>query len=432
MECISVTEGEPFMVDVPLRDSVRAAGHRLKRELKPRYGGLIEDSGRFTISGIIGTIGLRRGHVLEVRPKVSVGTDWVRAVLDLLVGRERVDAGGERLAGVSARRNDLLEALSAIYAARLERAIRRDGPIMMIERTTGVLPRLKGKLIATEWIRRATWQPHRFPVTYSRLSTDNIFSRTLVWVANSMAGAIRSLHTRTSLRATAQALRPGLPAEIALPTGAAARQLPSQWSAYAPAWSIASSFLMHQSLLGTTGTRFGPSIAIEAWPLLEELLRRALIAATQLGADDGRTLAAPPKSSVPLLVAPSGLARRSHGLEPDGQLVEDGRTVATFEAKYTRREAGSSWPAESHRYQALAAAAVCKSPLAVLIYPDDLPAGAWAVEGFNGHPRWLAAIGLSLYSYASGLGDEERGRQILALVDTAERALPHSAALPIP
>lgn len=432
MERTFVVEGEPFTVDPALRGAVRAAGRRLRLELKPRYGGLTEDGGRFTISGIVGTVALRRGRALEVRPRVPAGADWIRAVLELLVGRERVDAGGERLAGLSVHRKDLLEATAAIYAARLERAIRRDGPILIIEGTTEQLPRLKGKLLATGWIRHATWQPHRFPVTYNRLNADNVFSRTLSWVAGSLAASVRSPHTRASLRAAAQALRPGLPPGLTLPSGAVARRLPSQWSAYGPAWSIATALLLRRSLLGAAGARLAPSIAIEAWPLLEELLRRSLVAASRRAATHGRAVAVAPRTRVPLLHTPSGLASRPHGVEPDGMLVEEGRPIATFEAKYTRRDAGGDWPAEAHRYQALATASACDSPLAVVVYPDDLPAGAWVVEGFGGRPRWLAAVGLDLFSYSSGAGDEERGLRIFELLEASGRPLPLSAPLPIP
>jgi hypothetical protein len=90
-------------------------------------------------------------------------------------------------------------------------------------------------------------------------------------------------------------------------------------------------------------------------------------------------------------------------------------TVATFEAKYVRRNK-AEWPEREHIYQTLTTAAACGSPLAVLVYPEQFEPVWWQVEGFNGSPSYLAAIGLGLYSYRRGIGDETRGSRLLGLL----------------
>ena len=41
---------------------------------------------------------------------------------------------------------------------------------------------------------------------------------------------------------------------------------------------------------------------------------------------------------------------------------------------------------------------------------------AWDVAGFNGMPAHLAAVGLGLFAYKRGVGDETRGDQLLQVL----------------
>jgi hypothetical protein len=118
---------------------------------------------------------------------------------------------GERAAGLSPNRRSLLEVLASIYAARLERAIRRDGPILLIKRQSSTDTFLKGKLDVTKWTASAVWQPHRFPIAFSALSVDHEFSQALVTTAQILASLSRSSDTQGRLRSAARALRPGYP-----------------------------------------------------------------------------------------------------------------------------------------------------------------------------------------------------------------------------
>jgi 5-methylcytosine-specific restriction enzyme subunit McrC len=414
---IACIEGEPFSLDVPLRPLLRSAAARLSRQLRPRFKPLAEDQGEFTIHGLIGSISLGPGATIDITPKTQPGEDWLRAVLQLLAGSDRIDIAEERLSGLSPSRRDLLELLAAIYAARLERALRRDGPILTMESMKTVLPRLKGKLNVSAWSRRAVWAPHRFPLSYNSLTSENDFSRALAYAARLLYEASRSSDTRFRLASCARALQSGF-SDAPPPRTTTMRQLPSQWAVYRPAWSIAKALLLRKSLLGTTGHQTGLSIVIEAWPLLERLLQRSLIAGARLGSTLGRDLSAPSRSERPLLTNPIGSANRTHHVVPDGRLIEGNRTVATFEAKYKRREA--DWPKREDVYQALCTAAAFHSPLAVLVYPEAFPSAFWKVQGMGNCPGKLAAVGLDVFSYRAGTGDDTRGRLCLDLLAGAE------------
>jgi hypothetical protein len=118
---------------------------------------------------------------------------------------------------------------------------------------------------------------------------------------------------------------------------------------------------------------------------------------------------------------------------PDGELASAGSTAATFEAKYVRRGTGE-WPEREHVYQTLTTAAVCGSPLAVLVYPEQFDTVWWQVKGFKGSPSHLAAIGLGLYSYRRGTGDETRGSRLLDLLAARPAFAPTASvdSLPTP
>jgi McrBC 5-methylcytosine restriction system component len=415
MLSIACVEGEPFRVEANLRDMVRAAGARLVTQLRPRFRILSEDAGAFTVSGVIGTISLGPGLLLDVVPKTGPAEDWVHSVLSLLIGTDRIDAAGERAAGLSQQRRDLLEILAAIYAARLRRALGRDGPIVLISRQQAELQRLKGKLRVTPWLRRAVWQPHRMPVAFDHLTADHDFARGLAFVARLLARSTSSPITRGALVEAARSLRPGHSEDVMVASSVATRSLPPQWSSFEPAWSIAAAILSQRSLLGPTGRYHGISIVIEAWPLLERLLQRALSAAVRLALKDGKQLGSPTKFGATLLDQPRGSASASRRVEPDGRLELGGRTIATFEAKYQRR-VDQEWPYRGDIFQALATAAACGSPVAVLVYPETFPTAWWRVRGFDDHPAHLAAIGLGLFSYRGQRNDDALGRRVLDLL----------------
>jgi 5-methylcytosine-specific restriction endonuclease McrBC regulatory subunit McrC len=393
MKRVECTEGEPFILERRLAPRLRLECARLQRQLRSRFVILNESAHAFTINGIIGVVHLDTHTFLDIAPKTAPQEDWISATLDLLAGSHRVDISDTRAASLSSHRRTLLEAVASIYATRLEHAIRREGPILVMRRQTARLSTLRGKLDITEWARRARWQPHVLPVTFSTLAVDNEFSQTLTYVAQVLADMSHVEETRERLRRAARALRPGCPAARISDNQPRLRQLPQQWSAYQPAWSLAISVLSRKSLLGSRGQYHGYSFVVEAWPLLESLLQRSITSAALIGRRHNRNLTAPPKGHFKILSPRHDADGEPKSVEPDGRLADDHQTVATFEAKYKKRQS-SNWPAREDIYQALVAAAAAQSPLSVLVYPEAFDPVRWNVSGLRGWPVELVAVGL--------------------------------------
>ncbi len=425
---IGCREGEAFSIERHLQPNLRQALARIQKQLRPSFSILSELDGQFRISGIVGTIDIGARTLVEVSPKTHPSDDWIRAVLDLLVGSDRVEVAHERRGGFSQNRRSLLEVVAGLYAGRLERAIYRDGPILLMSRRHSRSAVLKGKLEATAWTESILQQPHRFPISFNELSVDNHFSRALAYVSHVLSALSQSSVTRRRLESAARALRPGSPTHFADFDPTVIRQLPSQWAAYNPAWSIATAILANKSLLGSKGPQHGLSIVVEAWPLLETLLERSVVAAAMLGKAQGAiSLEVSRRLALPILTNPSGEGASSRTVEPDARLILNGQTHASFEAKYKTRNQGSSWPDREDIYQALVAAAASGSPVAVLVYPQSFPPMRWRVEGMQQRPAQLVAMGLDLFNYQQGVGDAVRGRLIL---DTLDGTNSHGAVAP--
>lgn len=404
-------ENEQLFLDTEKREALRQAINSLSSSLRPRLRQFEEQGEYCIIRNLIGTIAFRDGRVVEVVPKTRPGGDWIRAVLSLLV-ESRVDISGERTGGMSAPREDLAVALARLYTDRIERALRRDGPLLLMQRTHRSSTTFAGKLDVTSWLRDAWKKPVPFPVETSQLQADNDFSCAMAITAEILARVSKDHGIASRLRAAARLLRPGAPAAVALPAGVEHRILPSQWAVYRPAWAIAVAVLGRRSPFSAEGSHRGVTIAIEPWPLLEELLRRSLKAAAFEAAKDGRVVVPKPEEAVPLLRDASGIPTAN--VKPDGQLIEAGRTLATFDAKY-RDRSGDSRPTEGELYQALAEARATGAPLAVLAYPDSRPPEESNIQISGGRPERLLTIGLDLFAYRSGY-ESAHGRAIWELV----------------
>lgn len=404
-------ENTPLSIGLEKREALRQAIERISTSLQPRLR-QFEDQGEYcVIRNLIGTVELRDGSLVEVIPKTAPGGDWVRAVLSLIVD-DRVEITGERLGGLSASREDLAAALARLYADRLERGLRRDGPLLLMQRIRRSSTTFAGKLDVSSWLRDAWKRPVPFPVETSQLQADNDFSRAMAVAAEILARASRDHGVASRLRAAAGMLRPGAAAVVSLPAGIERRVLPSQWAVYHSAWSIAVSVLRRRSPFGADGSNRGVTIAIEPWPLLEELLRRSLKSAAFEAAKDGRVVFMRPEERITLLQNSSGTATAS--TKPDGQLIEGGQALATFDAKYRDRSVDRR-PTEGELYQALAEARAAGAQIAVLAYPDGLPTEESRVQVPGGAPERLLTIGLDLFGYRHGY-ESLRGREIWELI----------------
>jgi hypothetical protein len=415
MRCIDVVEGEDFILIGNEAERLREAVERLRVQLKPSFSLLAERAGTFRLTNVVGTVDLGAGLVLQVAPKVDGAADWVTAVVALLTGKEGIDVAGERRAGFSKSHNRLLDAIAKTYLRRLERAFRQEGPIVLMERRSVELPSLNGRLDVTRWARTALWRPHIFPVVRTEFAQDNPFTRGLVYVADALAHISTDQKARSGLRALSRDLCVGISANAPPPSGIGNRALPEQWSAYKPAWSLAMAILSKTSLFGPTGGHAGVGLAIEAWPLLETLLERTLQAVQRVGNATGRGLSYQVQGEVPLLSPRGGLPQEPFSPRPDGRLFENGKLLATFEAKYSAYS--GSRPQREHIYQALTTAAACGAATAILVYPETFEPQVWDVTGVSGQPRVLVAVGLGLYKWLPPNDAEARAEKMLALVD---------------
>ena len=117
------------------------------------------------------------------------------------------------------------------------------------------------------------------------------------------------------------------------------------------------------------------------------------------------------QKNIPLLSPASADLARVHFAEPDGMLFENGKPIATFEAKY--RDIDVKRGPEPHEiYQALAAARAAGAALAVLVYPGSFEPLAWSIDQPGAYPSRLMALGLEMFSYRPG-GESERGERLL-------------------
>lgn len=426
MAALQCIEGEPFVVDATTRQLLNVSFTRLKRELRFRSWPLSDSPGSaLTINGIVGVIALGDGRTINVTPKTEPDDDWVRSVLNLLSVSDRIDVAGERTSGLVPEYRDIRAVMAAIYAARLEDAIKQDGPLLLLRRQGQLRSSLRGKLNASAWLRHASYRPHLFPTETAVLTTDNEFAQAMAFVAEVLARETPNHGVKSRLYTLQKALLPGRAPQSYAPSGVELRNLPAQWASYEPAWSIARAILLRKSLLGAVGSHQGLSIAIEIWPLLERLLIRSLRAAVQASRN-------PPSAHVGISVPPKPYSRElltpvqttamfySRSVYPDGLLIRDDQTRATFDAKYKKRKQGSDWPSREDIYQVVTTAAAYSSPLAVLVYPERFETVWWNVSGLKGSPKRLAAIGLDLFSFRPGAGDLVRGREILDLLDASE------------
>lgn len=417
-------EGTYNCIPPQLAPGLRRAMERVRGDLRPRLRPLSEAGGRFRIDGIIGTIQLDPTTLLRVEPKTEPGEDWVGAVLELVLPSIRVDAIPYPARPQHWRRRDPLDAIAGLYLARLERALRRDGPLLVLTRTQGEGQVLKGRLLASQWLRHATWRPHILPFEHNQLSPDNVFTRVLAYTSALLARASTALQIRVALAEAARLLRPGYPDVNAPPPVAFSLDVPAQWAVYRPAWEIAKMVLGSRSLMGQTGKRHGLTLAIEAWPLLEQLLHRVLRRAGTMSGDIGRALKAAQQSD-PLLTHPEGSATGQRYAIPDGRLLEGDRTIAVFDAKYSRRSDQAEWPRRSHTHQVLVAAAASGAETAVLAYPESFPPASWHVSMGPSGPKRLVCVGMDMFHFTGRRDEEElRAKALLEAVLPAGRSDP--------
>lgn len=404
---IQLREYETLAVSPEMHSSLAMGAVSLAAQMSPTIRQFRSDGRSVSFGNVVGTFSLPNGDVVEIAPKIAAN-NWTAAVLQLLSDDTRLAVTGSLHSRPSNRSDDLTTALSLEYARRLDLALRKDGPMQVYQRKHETSRTWRGQLDVSRWARTSALDPARFPMNRDELSHVNDFTRGLSFVAGLLSRSAAGSETASRLRRLQYAALPGAPVPSFVSAAAGRKQLPSQWASYRPAWHIAAPILRSQSVVGDPGRATGLEVAVEPWRLLETYLGRALgaLAASGLG------LFAQPKRSHTLLserqtqgeehrsLSPSAAFPTS--VEPDGRVTDlQGRTVATFEAKYSREVK------REHVFQALTTAAALNSPLAVLVYPWQEAPRTLAVTGFQGSPTTLVAIGAGLFDYRRGESDRE-------------------------
>lgn len=410
---LHLREYQPTPATATRLQDFRQGADQLNHQLLPTIRQFQSDGRSASFGNVVGSFSLPSGDVVEVAPKVS-SEGWTTGVIHLLSEETRLAVTGSQHSRPSDGKNDLTAALALEYARRLERALRKDGPMMVYERRHEAGRKWRGRLDVTTWARTSTLDPTRFPMGHDELSVLNDFTRAMSVVAGLLGRSAAGGEAASRLRRLQNAVIPGSPVPSFINPSVAHRRLPAQWASYLPAWDIAAPIIRSQSVVGDPGRATGLEVAVEPWRLLETLLERSLAAVAAVDAD----LRVQPKSTFPLLAdcvdtQMAGGGRFPRAVEPDGVLRHtDGRVLATFEAKYSNR------PKREHVFQALATAAALTSPTAFLLYPWAESPRRFSVTGFHGHPLSLVTIGVDLFSYRRGESDQKVAAQVRSLMST--------------
>jgi hypothetical protein len=425
MERLEAVEGLPLNVDPATAQIIRERLVALREELRPRIPFVAGGDANLVLNNLVGSVQLAPNLVLDVAPKTQADTNWAAAIIDLLVD-ERAHYGGETEFAEAIPKMVLPDVYARLYVDQLDRAVRREGPLAVLERRNRARPALTGRLDVTTWVTTRSSNPAMFPQSQTELTVDNAYTTAMSWVAEALAARSSDPRLAARLRSFSTRLRPGHPTHAAVDPSVALRDIPPQWRAYRPAWATASAFIRRIAPLHRWGTLAGFGLAVEPWPLLERLLHRGLRSAVTQAADEGLALRAVEHAGFPLLTrkggpTQGGLSRlhASRNVDPDGSLWRGDTIVATFEAKYSVPNADRF---RTHYFQALSSAAALDSPLAVLVYPEAAPALTWDVSGFNGKPERLVAVGLDMYNYRYGVGDAAVGQVLLDVVRSTAAA----------
>lgn len=413
-ERLQAVEGEPVRVPQHLYEDLAREGEKVALELGLRIGGTTRLAGALRFDNMIGTIATRRA-VLEIIPKTRPGQDWMASVLDLIDDRP-VAFAEDVPAEESAPPPGFLEMIARSYAARLGTALALEGPITTIETASERSSMLSGRLRVEEWLVKAAWDGHRFPVDRQHLSPHNAFSDTLSFVGYMLAPHIGDPLLRRELLACVETLSHGreVPAP---PPNAVGLRLPDQWGGYEPAWTIAQLVLRQKAPLGSRAALQGMSLAIEPWRLLERLLERTVAALASMLDVGGFEYMSKRQSGTSFLTGSlKGDARR---LLPDCVLARDGSAIANFEAKY-RDYQRTGAPRREESYQAITAGRALGTSLAVLVYPNAMTPRIFEILQAGHRPDRLAVVGLDMFGYRRGSGEVSRATQLRELFENEE------------
>lgn len=414
-------EGEPVRVPADTYEELAREGERIARDLGLRFGGVTRLPGALKFENMIGTVATGQAAV-ELMPKTRPDQNWMQSVLDLMDNRP-IAISDDVPASDSAPDARFVDLIARAFSKRLSDALAVEGVITTIISTFSRSPILSGRLRVGEWIRRASYEGHRFPVDHQVLSIDNAYAQTLAYVGQCLAVHIREAWFRRQLLECVETLSGGREVH-APPANAVGLDLPVQWGAYEPAWTIAQMVLKQRSRFGPRPLPYGMSLVIEPWILLERLLERTLAQLAQRLSRTGAKFRSQPQRSR-IFLAGSMLDEGSRYLIPDCVLLRNDGPIVNFETKY-RDYARTGAPLRGESYQAITAARALGTPLTVLVYPNAMPSQLFTVEKPGHPPEQLAVVGLDMFGYRKVVGEKERADQLCSLLEN----LPGTCIMP--
>jgi hypothetical protein len=409
---ITAVEGEPVRIPADVYEELAREGERVARELSLGFGGVTRLPSALRFDNMIGTVAKGRAAV-EVVPKTNPGQDWMQSVLDLMDDNPVVVVD-DQPASDSAPKARFIDLIGRAYASRLSNALALEGPITTIEAVFNRSPMLSGRLRVGEWLERAAYEGHRFPVDRQVLTMANAYARTLAHVGQILAPHVRSALVRRQLLETSDVLAGGYEVPDA-PPNAVGLQLPIQWGAYEPAWTIAQLILRQRTRFGERPQPHGMSLVIEPWILLERLLERTLACLARQLTGGGQTFRSRPQRGLRFLIG-TGPGDPDRHLVPDCVLLRENVPVVNFEAKY-RDYARTGGPSRGESYQAITAGRASGTSLAVLVYPNCMPPRIFQVRKAGQMPNQMGVFGLDLFGYRRGMGEQERADRLHRLLE---------------
>lgn len=413
---LRVVEGQAFEPESHTVKLIQHALREVQRDLQTTVPPLVESGRLLTIDGIVGDVSLGSRR-LTIEPKVDAHSAWIESVAYMVTLGARVHVGLTVGASPAPSRG-LTDALAKLYAAALAEAMRADGPILVVRRTSSDGFRLRGKLDITRWTRRAAVNPISFPTSFDELTTDNSYSRALSRACLILSNSTSDTRLRSRLLSLAAQVRPDRAGDAVVHEPIAHLRLPSQFAKYRTSWTLARAVLSRRTPTRGNLDRLGITIAVEPWRLLETLLWAALgrLVTQQPRETDERELLARAPWQRRYLLARSETADASDKyVRPDGLLIRDGTPIAAFEAKYTKRQ--RNWPPPHHMYQAMVAASTLGCKTSTLVYPELFTPSQWRLEGTS-EPAVLQALGVGLYSTRGPEDLDNLARRLAACVDS--------------
>ncbi|MEE3500478.1 5-methylcytosine restriction system specificity protein McrC [Acidiphilium acidophilum] len=408
---IRAREGDAVPVPTGIYEELAQEGDLIARNLKLRLGGVTRLSGALRFDNMIGSIVTRRASI-ELAPKTDPGQNWIHSVLDLLDDRP-IAVSNDAPASDSASDASFMAVIAKIFSGRLSDALAVEGAITAIMSTYSRSPVLSGRLRVNEWILRASYDGHRFPVDQQVLSADNAYAQTLAYVGRYLAQHTPETRVRRQLLECVETLTGGR--EVAAPpANAIGLDLPVQWGAYDPAWTIAQMVLKQRARFGPRSLSYGMSLVIEPWILLERLVERTLKHLAQRLSISGEMFTSRAQKRAVLL---SGSIREnSIYSRPDCVLFRGGVPIVNCEAKY-RDYARTDAPLPEEVYQAVTAGRALGTLIAVLVYPNTMPSRTFTIQKSGHPPETLVILGVDMFGYRKSVGERERANKLLPLLE---------------